>query len=95
MKKVYEKPKMLIESFHLTEHIANECRLPKTSDSQPINYNDWETCAYTDGSFVIFMSEENGCDMDVYNPAVDGPVENFLHVDCHNAFTDVFHTFAS
>ena len=64
MKKKYEKPVFIIESFQLDATIATSC----SSDRYiPINYGE-NNCSYKEGQFF----SANNCQFDLTGPEGDG-----------------------
>ncbi|MCD7808711.1 MAG: hypothetical protein LUH02_05155 [Erysipelotrichaceae bacterium] len=58
MKKKYEKPGLIFESFELSQSVAQDC-----GENAVGKTNHWSisTCGYKWGQGYIWVSTENGC----------------------------------
>lgn len=99
MKKTYQKPMLIAESFVLFEHISNGCLIDKANGVQA-SYLDNTNCAYWDNDIAIYTNNVVACktSMDEWiDPAMgmkpDDP--STWGAACYNAFGSFSHPFVS
>ena len=90
MKKAYEKPMLLAESFALVEHVAAGC---KTGDGANATYLDADACVYYSDDISVFTSSSCNLDWiddddDSINKNNPSTWSNLLDSICYNAFVD-------
>lgn len=79
MKKTYVKPALAVESFVLSQSIANNCGAPwgGTVDGAP-NHADRNNCGWKVGDWVLWVEAGSVCDIPT---SVDDPVNGNI---CYN-----------
>ena len=79
MKKTYVKPALAVESFVLSQSIANDCGAPGggTVDGKP-GIGSRETCGWQVGDWILWISERTECQIPT---SVDDPVNGYI---CYN-----------
>ena len=90
MRKEYHQPKLYAERFVMMEHIASNCKVDTSVDTEvegPQNFNSSTSngCYYglNDGDWKVFGSGNNACGKPKY-------ADNWSDVDlmCYDAFQD-------
>ena len=82
MKKKYEKPLLIIESFQLDATVAASC---SSQGYIPIDYNE-DGCSFDNGQFFNL----NNCQVDLTGPNGDGN-----DTTCYHGPTEAGYTFIS
>ena len=67
MKQVYSKPTLIMESFVMTQSVANECNVvPNGGSLGRPGFADKAVCGWNLGNMVLFIdSPDVNCSMDV------------------------------
>ncbi len=92
MKKTYEKPMLLAESFELVEHIAGGCKVGADAGA---SYTTSDVCTYDNDGIQLFQSS-TPCALDWIEDDDDDSIEKsnmsswtgLLNDICYNAFID-------
>lgn len=88
MKKVYEKPRILIEEFSLTQSVAVSCGVPENNQGQP-HASTPANCAWEDWfGDMYWHTVNNVCTVETDDDANVGGM-------CYNEPNGGFHVFGS
>lgn len=96
MRKAYQKPALIAESFQLTDHVSGACNFLDKDSNYKVSWHSASNCSLSvsvDGQWIAFFTDaSNGCsDLGI----LPGEYEHTPFEECYNSMSSSYNYFAS